>query len=169
MIAVKLAASVLILASTFGLGKMATGPYQLRVHTLEEWLRFVSHLHPLIEWKRMPLPQALLQAASGQRLLSPVLEVLGQELGRREIAFEQAWQIMLNRLPGLWEEDQRVLVDLGRALGMSDVQYQRAHLAAARAELERLLRDARVERAQDGRLLAALFSAFGVMILILML
>jgi stage III sporulation protein AB len=169
MIAVKVMASVLVLASTLGLSQMAISPYQLRVRTLEEWLRFLSHLNPLIQWKRVPLPQALLQAALGQRLLLPALQDLQQELDRREIAFEQTWQAMLSQLPGLWEDDRRVLADLGRALGMSDVQYQHDHLAAAHAELERLLKDAREERSKDGRLLGALFSALGVMVIILML
>lgn len=169
MIWVKCVASAFVMAATVGLGRLAVTPYQLRVRTLEEWQRLLSHLDPLIEWRRMPLPQALLQASSGQRLLHPAVFNLTRMLERRDEPFDQSWQTMLDELPGLWEEDRRVLADLGRVLGRSDVRYQHDHLQASQRELERLMADAREGRAKDGRLLGALFSALGVMVIILLL
>lgn len=169
MMVLHVLASALILAAALGLARRAALPYEVRVRTLEEWQRFLRHLMPLIEWKRMALAQAVSEAGRGLPHLQPAMERLGEELRDRDTELHTAWNGMLAGLPGLWGEDQPVLSELGRVLGTSDADHQHNHLEAAGREVGRLLEDARRARSKDGRMLPALVSAVGLMVVILML
>lgn len=169
MMVEKALASALVLAAALGLGRLAARPYQLRVRTLEEWQRLVRHLVPLISWKRMPLAEALSEAARGQPLIRAAMAQFVRRLHDRDGEFASYWAELLKSLPGLWEEDRVCLLELGRVLGMSDAVYQEEHLTAAARELERLTGEARAVRAKDGRLVPVMVSAMGVMVVILML
>lgn len=169
MISFKLAASLLVLLSALGLARMAGRPYQIRVQTLEQWQRLVRHLMPLIEWRKVPLAQALRDASRGMVFLAPGMASLARRLEGHDGNFLAAWQEMLLGQPGLWEEDRASLADLGKVLGMSEASYQHDHLAAVHADLDRLADSARDRALKDGRLFPALVSALGVMVVILLL
>ena len=169
MIFVRVVAAVLVLYAAWRLSERAREPFQERVRALEEWQQLLARLIPLIEWRRLPLPDALWQAASAQRLLRPAFKVFTEELRSPDYRFDDRWERLLIRLPGLWGDDRRVLSDLGRVLGTSDTSHQHRHIAAAQAELERLLVEARTRRSKDGRLFSVLVNALGLTVVILLL
>lgn len=169
MLTLRLVAAGLVIGAAWGLGRQAARPFSLRVRTLEEWRRFLQHLVPLIVWRRIPLREALVEAVRGQPELVGSVSRFVEMSQDPDVDFSQAWVDLLQNMPGLWEADRRVLNNLGLELGMSDAQYQEEHLATAQAELGRLLDEARVKRAHDGRLVPALVTALGVMVVIMML
>lgn len=165
----RLIAAGLVLFSCWRLSDLARRPFQLRVRTLEQWGQLLLRLVPLIEWRRVPLGEALEEAAVGQHLLRPAMRQLAADLQDRDLTFDSAWSALLNRLPGLWTEDRNVLLDLGRVLGTSEAHYQHDHLEAAHRELERLVSEARLRQGKDGRLFSVLVNALGLTVVILML
>ncbi len=169
MMVFRVVASGLVLFAAGSLARRAGHPYRERVRTLEQWQRLLRHLLPLIQWKRVPLADALEDSVRGQDLLYQPMRRFVQTLSNRDIEFQAAWDAMLLDMPGLWEEDRGVLRDFGRALGKSDVAFQHDQVDAAAAELQRLSDEARRQRAQDGRLVPAMVSALGVLVVILML
>ena len=165
----KVVAGALVLGAALGMARRASLPYEIRVRTLEEWQRFLRQLMPLIEWKRLALGAAVSEAGRGLTHLAPALGRLAVRLRDRDTQLRSAWDDMLASLPGVWEEDQPVLSELGRVLGTSDADHQHNHLAAAMREVDRLLNEARRAQSRDGRVIPALVSAVGMMVVILML
>lgn len=166
---IRMVAVTLVGVASLGLSRLASYPYHLRVRSLEEWQRFLSHLVPLIGWRQVPLAQAMQNASQGQRLLEQDITEMAQTLASHDMDFATAFESMLCNLPGLWEEDVMVLRDLGRVLGASDTVYQEEHVLAVLRELQRLTQDARERRAKDGRVFPVLVGAFGAAVVILML
>lgn len=119
--------------------------------------------------KQVPLARALAEAARGQPLLAPAVAHLVGELGHPDAEPSSSWTRLLERVPGLWEEDRVLLSELGGVLGKSDATAQQAELQALDIELHRLVAEARRKEAQDGRLYPALVGALGLMVVILML
>ena len=165
----KVAASILVMMAVVGMARLAGRPYQLRVSTLEEWQRLLRHLVPLIEWRRVPLGVALREASHGLRYVHAPMSGLARALEKPDSDFRQAWAAVLEDQAGLWEDDRLALASLGETLGASDVSFQRDHLLAAQADLDRLVGEARLRLSKDGRLFPALISAAGVMVVILVL
>jgi stage III sporulation protein AB len=169
MIAVKLAASALVLGSCGGLARRAQNPYTMRVAALDQWQKLIRHLLPLIGWQRIPLRAALAQASQGLSTLHRPMQSLAASLLSPDADFGAEWRRMLASIPGLWEEDRRALDDLGQTLGRSEAAHQEDQLNAALAEVGRLLNEARAQKGQDGRLMPALVAASGVLVVILLL
>ncbi len=169
MMVLKVVGSALEILASLGVSRMASHPYQLRVSTLEEWQRLLRHLAPLIEWRRLPLGKALQEASRGLPHLQGAMVELSRELEKPDTNFREAWDALLRRQAGVWEDDRAALTALGQVLGASEASFQRDHLIAARADLERLMGEARVRLAKDGRLFPVMISAAGVMVVIMAL
>ncbi|NMP21161.1 stage III sporulation protein AB [Sulfobacillus harzensis] len=167
--ALKLAAALLVVVAAVGLGRLASRPFRMRVLTLEAFQRLARRLDPFIVIKQMPLASALPEASRGLGLIAPAVTQLVGNLGHPDADVGELWSAMLERVPGLWDEDRALLRDFGRVLGRTDALAQRSELQAVQAELSRLIEEARRKEAQDGRLYPALVGALGVMVVILML
>lgn len=162
-------AASMVLISALGLARLVGRPYHARVRTLDEWIRVIRHLEPLMAWRQWPLGRALVEASRGQSRIGPAVVRWHERLSNPDQSFAEAWSGLLQELPGLWDADRHVLEDLGRVLGASDIQSQRSELQATSLELTRLMGDARRQEAQDGRLYPALVGALGVMVVLMML
>lgn len=161
--------AVLAILSTISVAHYLARPYRFRISALEQWIRLLEQLVPAIGWKKLPLQEAFSEASRGYPLLTPVLRKLNQLLNSREMDFFAAFSGALREESWIWDEDRRILEELGRVLGRSSSVYQEDHIKGAISELQRVLQEARGRGLKQARLVESLTSAAGIALVILLL
>ena len=172
MIYMKALAAVLILASGYLAGKVATGAWRLRAEQLAQLSWAMGALATEMNCLLAPLPQ-LLKNLSGQ-LSGPVGELFQEAAAAlaegRGISAQLAWEEALDKVGprlSLLPEDLALLNSLGAYLGASDLADQLKRLEGEREQLEAQRRKALEAIAQEGKLVGFAWPAAALAVVIL--
>ena len=154
---------LLIVLTGAAIGYLQSKRLSARTLFFEEYQRFLSELTLQIRYDSSSL-QRILEKFSGYQRLSPMLKTCCERIREGESFFE-AWNQGVGRLSkdnGLVKGDVELLLDLGKGLGISDLEGQLSHLKL-NDELTRLrLEEARECKAKKGKLYQMLGLSLGI-------
>lgn len=163
----------LILVSCGSMGLIMANSYRQRVLYLRQLVTFIQFMESEIFYARATLPELIgKQKNQFKGIVKDFLNALDQslELGSGE-HFSTLWEqgvAILERqgLPGQILEDFR---DLGRILGVSDVNEQVKHVKLLLVRLEKSLAEAEIESEKHTRLWQYLGFSTGLFLVLLLL
>lgn len=154
---------ILIVLTGAAIGFLQSKKLTARTAFLEEYQRFLAELTLQIRYDSGSL-QRIFEKLSGYRYLAPVLKTCCQKM-KEGLSFLEAWNQGIQKLSsdsGLLKGDLELLLDLGKGLGISDLDGQLSHLKL-NEELSKLrLEEARESKAKKGKLYQMLGLSLGI-------
>ena len=166
---VRLGAACLMTAASAWGGRMLAGAQARRTEALREMLGGVRRLQVDMLDRRLPLGEAL--KACGGALMAATAERMAEGLAPEEACGEAAAGLRERGGPldCLEEGDMAAVKRLFGGLGEGGLEKQRVLLKDTEEELERLLRQARRKREEQGKLYASLGALGGLAMALLLL
>lgn len=154
---------LLIVLTGTAVGYLQSKKLTARTLFFEEYQRFLSELTLQIRYDSSSL-ERILEKFSGYQRLAPAIKVCCKRM-RAGDSFFDAWNNGIGKLPkdnGLLKGDMELLLDLGKGLGISDLEGQLSHLKL-NDELTKLrLEEARECKAKKGKLYQMLGLCLGI-------
>lgn len=154
---------VLIVLTGAAIGYLQSKKLTARTAFLEEYQRFLSELTLQIRYDSGSL-QRIFEKLSGYRYLEPVLKTCCQKM-KEGVPFLEAWNQGIQKLSsdsGLLKGDLELLSELGKGLGISDLEGQLSHLKLNEELAKLRLEEARESKVKKGKLYQMLGLSLGI-------
>ena len=154
---------LMIVLTGAAVGYLQSKRLTARTLFFEEYQKFLSELTLQIRYDSSSL-ERILEKFSDYRRLAPVLRICSEKIQEGNSFFE-SWRQGVGKLSkdnGLLKGDIELLLDLGKGLGISDLEGQLSHLKL-NSELTKLrLEEARECKVKKGKLYQMLGLSLGI-------
>lgn len=154
---------ILIVMTGAAIGYLQSKKLTVRTAFLEEYQKFLSELTLQIRYDSSSL-QRILEKFDGYRYLSPGLHICCESM-KEGNSFYDSWSQGIQGLSkdiGLLKGDWELILDLGKGLGISDLEGQISHLKLNEELTKLRLDEARDCKTKKGKLYQMLGLSLGI-------